>query len=396
MAMDHHITLRAACGDALECMNSDFRGRRRPGNTYNGLAKALERQTDAIVPIVKTSLRDEVRRRLSRMATTAGWRLFAVDGSKEELPRTRDHEQTFGVADNGIFPQAFITAVVELASGMAWDWRIGPADASERAHLAEMIPDLPTDALLLADGAFVGYATWSTLNAAGKSFLIRVGGNVHLIEKLWPDAKVRIEDRAVWVWPRNVRGDAPPLRLRLIRVGRGEKAVYLLTNVLDEKRLSKKDAGEIYKKRWGVEIFYRTLKRTFDYVKARCKASRRARIELDWAMIAMTISTMIGIDALTRRRIKPNRLSPALLLEALRAALHQQTPRSPKAALRKFRQRLGTCLNDTYQRKRSKRSRVQRHTKSTPNTHILKPPNIRAATPNEKQRARKWIQPQPA
>ena len=390
MAMDHHVTLRAACGDAFKCMKNDFCGRRRPGNTYNGLVKALERQADAIVPIVKAGLRDEMRRRLPRIAKTAGWHLFGVDGSKDELPRTRDHERTFGVADNGVFPQAFITAVVELDTGLAWDWRIGRADASERQHLAEMIPDLPTEALMLADGAFVGYPTWSKLNAAGRSFLIRVGGNVHLIEKLWPDVKVRVEDRTVWVWPKNVRGDAPPLRLRLIRVGRGEKAVHLLTNVLDEKRLSKQDAGKIYRKRWGVEIFYRTLKRTFDYVKARCKASRRVRIELDWAMIAMAISTLIGVDALTRRCIQPNRLSPAQLLEALRAALHQETLQSARTVLRKFRQRLGTCVNDTYQRKRSKQSRVLRHTKSTPDHHVLKPPNIRNATPDEKANARKW------
>lgn len=40
----------------------------------------------------------------------------------------------------------------------------------------------------------------------------------------------------------------------------GPQAVYLLTNVLDSRGLSKKAAGNIYRKRWGVETFFRFFK----------------------------------------------------------------------------------------------------------------------------------------
>jgi hypothetical protein len=125
------------------------------------------------------------------------------------------------------------------------------------------------------------------------------------------------------------------------RVGSGKKAVHLLTHVLDPGRLSKRTAGEIYRRRWGVELFYRTLKRTFGYVKLRSKAGRRARLELEWGLIAMMITTMIGIDALTRRR--------------------------------------------------PKKSRLTRGAKNTPKTHCLKPPIVRKATPKERERARELL-----
>ena len=389
MALNHHIPLRAACGDALSCMSADFRRQHRVGRTYNGLAKALERQANEILPLVKSSLRRHVRKRLRRIPDTAGWTLLAVDGSKEELPRTRDHERVFGIADNGVVPQALVTAITEVRTGLPWDWRIDRGRAAEKEHLIQMATALPKEALLLADSNFVGYPIWSQLNRLNKSFLIRVGGNVHLIAKLWPELHVRVEDRTVYAWPKTCQRTAGPLKLRLIRVGRGKKAVYLLTNVLESTRLTKKAAGEIYRLRWGVELFYRTMKRTFDYAKLRSKASRRARIEMEWALVTMTITTLIGIDVLTRRRLNPARLSPAQLLETLRTSLHRPATKTSRTALSQLRRNVAAGLKDTYQRRRSKKSRVRRHTKTTPTTHLLKPPLIRDATPNECRIARK-------
>jgi hypothetical protein len=66
-----------------------------------------------------------------------------------------------------------------------------------------------------------------------------VGGNVRLMTELWPEAHTRRERDIVYVWPKQARKTSAPLKLRLIKVGSGTKAVYLLTNVLDSHRLSK-------------------------------------------------------------------------------------------------------------------------------------------------------------
>ncbi len=385
MALDADGPLQGRFEHARACLED---GRCRPGTTYNGLLKALERQQDRVLPIVKTQLRAQVRRRLTRIDPTAPWLLLAVDGSKEELPRTRDHERVFGIADNGIFPQAFVTAVVEVHTGLLWDWRIDRARASEKKHLMAMIGELPQDALLLGDGGFVGLPIWSKLNAHGQPFLIRVGGNVRLITDLWPEATIRQRRDIVYVWPTAKRKTSPPLRLRLIKVGRGSKTVHLLTNVLDSRRLSKKAAATIYRKRWGVELFYRTLKRTLGRAKLRSKAARRARIELEWTLIALMIATLLGIDALVKRRRDPRKLSPAQLIRTLRDALRygNSRRRSTRAALERA---LGDCLRDSYCRRRSKQSRHRRTTTSTP-AKRLQPPIVCPATPEERQHALKY------
>jgi hypothetical protein len=385
MALDGNRTLEGRFQHARTCMKYDYRGERRTGATYNGLLKALERQQNTVLPVVKRELRGHVRRRRKHIDPTGRWCLLAVDGSKEDLPRTHDHETTFGIADNGIYPQAFITAIVEVHTGLLWDWRIDHARASEQQHLLDMIPDLPDDALLLADAGFVGLPIWEKLNAQGTPFLIRVGGNVHLLTHLWPQTQTRQERGIVYAWPYAARKDTPPLRLRLIKVGSRRKAVYLLTNVLDPRHLSKEAAGAIYRKRWGVEVFYRTFKRTLGCAKLLSKAARRARIEFEWTLVAMAIMTLLGIDALVERRRDPRRFSPARAICMLRDAVQREP-----SSCRRLPWGLGQCLTDIYTRRRSKRSRHRIVTANTP-TMRLRPPVVRPATAKEQRQALKYI-----
>jgi hypothetical protein len=390
MTLDRGCPLNMRFEDARACLAGDFVRSRRVGRTYNGLVKALERQSGSVLPVLKRDLRRQAKERLSRLRKTMKWLLLAVDGSKEDLPRTKDQEKVFGIADNGMVPQALMTTIVEVRTGLPWDWRIDRGRGSEKDHLVQMASDLPANALLLGDGNFVGFPIWSRLHGDGKDFLIRVGGNVHLITRLWPDAETRYERDIVYAWPKGRQSESPPLMLRLIKVGRGRKAVYLLTNVLDSKRLSQCDAGAIYRLRWGVELFFRTLKRTLGYAKLQSRAGRRARIELEWALITMMITTMMGIDAASQRRIDPGRLSPAHLIRTLRTFLLRDAGQNLSKGRAALPRALASSLKDNYRRRKPKRSRYRPQTKNTPKPLVLKPPQIRRATTKEQELARQY------
>lgn len=386
MALEGFQTLGDRCRQALECLDSDLTRGRRVGRTYNGLIKALARQEE-LVPTIRDGLRKRVRALLESIPRSSGWMLLAVDGSKEALPRTEDNEERFGIGDNGAVPQAFITAIVEVHTGAPWDYRIGPANADEKQHLIQMIDRLPEEALVLADRNFVGHEVWSKLDKAGRSFLIRVGGNVTLRTGLYPESVLERRGDIVYVWPRGRQDDAAPLRLRLIRVGSKSSPVYLLTNVLDRKRLSKRAAGAIYRTRWGVELFYRTFKRTMGLVKLRSRAGHRAALELEWALIAATIAVLIGTESLEAGRKDPRRMSPAAVLRALRSVTRRcgkdaaRTGRSLRAALK-------GATRDLYRRRVKKASRHRPVTKATPKHLGGQPPRLREATPHERALAR--------
>jgi hypothetical protein len=111
-------------------------------------------------------------------------------------------------------------------TGLPWDWRIGPYDSSERAHMIEMLGDLPANAMVVADAGFVGYEYWKAIRDSGRHFVVRVGGNVKLLKRL---GVARESHQTVYLWPDNdAKKNQPPLVLRLIVVHDGKQAWYLV------------------------------------------------------------------------------------------------------------------------------------------------------------------------
>lgn len=337
------------------------------GRSFNGLLKATERLADLGMPAIKKRLRQRAVKILQDERTTGGWLLLAVDGSKEVLPRTRSNEQEFGIADNGLGPQAFITTIVSLGTGMALCWRIGEARSSERHHLADMLEELPEGALVVADAAFIGYPLWKQLESSHVAFLVRVGGNVSLIANLFHECRTEIQpgSQIVHVWPAYLRKDQPPLKLRLITIRTNNSSMYLLTNVLDEKRLSVELAGEIYRRRWRVELFYRTLKQTHGHWKLRSHRASRAMVEMDWIMTTLMVLAMAAASAARRAHQDPCRISPAAVLKVARRALRALPP-TPRSGSLTLIQQLGQSLKDCYVRQKPKGSRVALRTRNRP------------------------------
>lgn len=139
-----------------------------------------------------------------------------------------------------------------MGLGLPWDYRVGPGTASERTHLKQMVPDLPAEALVVADAGFVGYALCQRLLRHGRHFLLRVGGNITLLKDLGYYHEER--DGLVYLWPQGHRR-CRPLVLRLIVLPHGKQDVSLLTDVLDPAQLTDEEAATLFGMRWGEEVF---------------------------------------------------------------------------------------------------------------------------------------------
>jgi len=159
-----------------------------------------------------------------------------------------------------------------------------PSGASERDHLVAMVPELPAQALLVADAGVVGYDLRQTLLAAGYHFGMRVGANVRLLRQLgW----TREYAQVVYVWPdAAARKQQPPLVLRLVVVQDGQHRVYLVTD-LPKTRLNNRQGAAVYGARWGVEVFFRTFKQTLGCRNLRSRSARNAQLELEWALVGL-------------------------------------------------------------------------------------------------------------
>lgn len=292
--------------------------------TYTAFMNALTRYAE----LFQDRLRDRYQFLAEEVGgdrfRTRGWVLIGFDGSRVTAPRTESNERAFCAPNYGQGtrakygkkkskgmrrrrnqenppqaqkPQAWITMMWHMGLRLPWTWRLGPSNSSERDHVKDMLEheDFPDNTLFCGDAGFTGYPLWSAIvNAPGQHFLVRVGANVNLLSEQ-ADVKT-CGGGVVLCWPKGrMNSGEPPLRLRLVRVTVGKTNMWMLTSVLDKRKLSKKQIVKFYKMRWGMEVEYRGLKRTIDKHTLRCRNSDRLLVELDWSIRGMAVAELIAL-----------------------------------------------------------------------------------------------------
>ena len=367
--------------------------------SYQAFVKMLVRWTGELVPAIQVSLRRCLPEKFPDCWKIYGFILFGVDGSRIELPRTQSHEQAYsstrktkkrkskktGKSRNKAHsrkansPQLWLTTLWHVVTGLPWNWRSGPADSSERAHLLEMLGTLPALAMVVADAGFVGYEFAKAILDSRRHLLIRVGSNIRLLRKL---GCARESGNTVYLWPDTAaRKNLPPLMLRLVVVHNGKHPVYLLTNVLSSNRLSDSQVVELYRRRWGIELFYRHFKQTFQKRKLRSSNAENARIELEWSLVGLWSMGFYTLIEARRVDTAPSKLSVARMLKAFRRTMKDY--RHPAEHGWRLRRVLQRAVIDSYVRQnKTSRHYPRKKQESPPGCPIIK-----VASPQQVARA---------
>jgi hypothetical protein len=323
--------------------------------SYQAFVKLLKRHSARLLMVLIEALQRRMREALAESYRVAGYLAFGVDGTRIDLPRTLANEQAFGTAHcrtrrrgrrrradrkKAAAPRIWLTTFWHLGSGLPWSWARGASDSSERDHARDLLAWLPERSLLTADAGFVGYEFWQALVEAGHDFLIRVGANVRLPREL---GYFREGLDRVYLWPdRQARRGRPPMVLRLVVAHDGKHPVYLVTSVLAKTALSDRQLVELYRARWGVEIFYRSFKRTFGRHKLRSTSPAGALLELDWSLAALWAACLYAKRQQGEAGEDLARTSIAGVLRILRRALRD--------SLLPLAQQLAGALVDAYPR----------------------------------------------
>lgn len=367
--------LQECFASAREVVVSMYSSRRRPGETLAGFLEALESHSARWLSIVVASLRRRVIALSGRHWRLGPWVVMGADGSRVECPMTADNEKSLGCAGKTkTAPQLFVTTLYHVATGLPWGWLRGRGDSSERGQLWRLLKDLPARTLLLMDAGFPYYALLRALMKRGHDFIVRVGGNVTLLRELGWD--VRQDGQTVYLWPRAQRRH-PPLVLRLVKVATAGKAMYLLTSVRDGRQLTDSQVAELYRMRWGVEVMYRTFKRTLEHHTMRSDTPRRAKGELDWYLVGLWMLGLVTLEAMGPRRRLARRWSAAGAIRCVRAAMRNARRPRRRGGLRRH---LARAVRDDYVRTRPRKARhyPRRKTEKPPD-----PPKIRTASREE-------------
>lgn len=359
------------------------------GESYSGFTQALLRETPRMLPALQQRFRQAMQAFPQRYWTCAGWAAFAVDGTRQEAPHTAANEADLGCAGKEkTAPQVFITTVWHLGLGLPWDFRVGPGTDSERHHASEMVEQLPPRALLVADAGFVGYALCRQVLRSGRSFLLRVGGNIRLLKELGYYQRERGDIVYLWPTKRQFGARHKPLVLRLIRLRQRKQIVYLITDVLDQRELSNAQAKRLYRMRWDEEVYHRSYKQTLCRRKLLSRTAATCMVESQWALLGLWLLGLISVSAITAGHGDPKAWSVAESRDLVREALRNERPRRRgRVPLRKL---LAQAVKDHYHRKSDKTARnYPRKKKEKPPG----PPKIESAKQTEIRRAAR-LEPQ--
>ena len=331
------------------------------------------------------------------------WLPLAVDGSRFTTPRTASNERAFAAKNYGkgkqsrsrakwknkkkrskklsapVKPQIWLTLVCHMGLKLPWCWKTGPSNASERDHLVELLQtqDFPVNTLFCGDAGFTGYEFWNSIIQQDHSFLVRVGANVRLLKDL---GHARQRDDIVCLWPNaSARKKQPPIIVRLIEIKNELGSMYLVTNVLDERKLSIAALKRLYPLRWGIELHFRAVKQTYGSGNLRSRNAAHAIVELEWSLIALTMIQLLSIREQVKIDIPPKQASVAQAIAAIRHAIDTWNEAVPKSSSMKSQLRGATKVQ--YKRTKSKTARYQPNIKEKPSTSG---PKIVKASANQK------------
>jgi hypothetical protein len=265
--------------------------------------------------------------------------------------------------------------------GVPWAWRLGKGTASERLHLVQMLGLLPKAALLVADAGYFGFDLAWQLVQANVSFLIRMSSNV----KLYTQENVvldRFREGLVYYFPAQKSEHELPLRLRLIRVRAKKKKndVWLLTNVLESKRLPVAVAATFYRWRWENEGQFRAYKRTLAKVKMMSRTVRLVHREAEGALLSLQLMLAQGALAMPQRKSRDG-VEPVCSPRKVLLAIRQELSGMLRRGHAKYFARLQQAQRERRKRKSAKATRVwPRRTPYKP----PKPPQLLKLTDKQK------------
>ena len=221
-----------------------------------------------------------------------GFRAFAVDGSKLNLPRELVQEGYTPPSPQAHYPQGLLSCLYQIGRRLPCDFALHPHRDERRAALQHLAALGPGD-LVVYDR---GYYSFALLQA-------HTDRQVAAVFRLKRNASGRVRDfvagsscdEVVSVEPtetahcRLPAADLTPCRLRLVKYAINNTVYALGTTLLDAKRYPAAELADLYHGRWSVEELYKISKELLEIESFHSRSERTVKQELyaHFTLIAM-------------------------------------------------------------------------------------------------------------
>ena len=220
------------------------------------------------------------------------WRghpVFAVDGSKLNLPRPLLHNGYRTPSPSSHYPQGLLSCLYQLRARLPIDVDLS-SHANERAAALTHLPALRPGAVVVYDCGYYSFLMLHDHVLRGLHTVFRVQSNASALVADFVQSQRT--DELVTVWPSDeARSQQPqaalrPVRARLVKYTAGGTEYYLMTTLLHRQHYPVPALSDLYHARWGIEELYKVVKRLVGLEPFHAQSERGVRQEL-WAACSL-------------------------------------------------------------------------------------------------------------
>ena len=264
-----------------------------------------------------------------------GHRVTVVDGSTLTAPDTAENQKAFPQQRSQKpgcgFPTLRLVALLSLATGMLTAWVTGSLHLHELSLLQSLWENLRPGEVLVGDR---GFGNWGLLAQCVQSHIhgvfrvkghcrsdFRRGQRLSKTERLvhWykPKERARTISSEQWALLPAV------LTLRLVRCrvsfrGFRTRQVTMVTTLLDSTQYPPSALGQLYLRRWAMELALRNIKTTLQMDYLSCKTPENLDREIRLHFLLHNLVRWLMLEAARRHRVSLDRISFAGSLAATR------------------------------------------------------------------------------
>jgi hypothetical protein len=267
-----------------------------------------------------------------------GRRVYLFDGSTVSMPDTTANQDAYPQHDSqraGLgFPMARIAAIFSLSCGTILDLgvcRYAGKGQGELSVFRRLMGFFRPGDVVLSDRL---YCTWRELldlqkqgvHAVSQLQVMRkadfrkgkrLGKGDHIVQ--WPKpTTIRSVD---WPTYRDLPDSITVRECRVIigQAGFRNKAIIVVTTLLDPEEFTKEEIAVLYRARWNAELDLRSVKTTMQMEVLRCKTPELVRKEIWTHVLAYNLIRTVMAQAASEHSLQPRAISFKGAMQTLEA-----------------------------------------------------------------------------
>jgi hypothetical protein len=237
-------------------------------------------------------------------------RIYAVDGSKLNLPRQLMAYSYETPSAKSYYPQGLMSCLYRLKSKIPMDFEL-VSHNNERTVALNHLNVLKKDDVVVYDRGYFSYFMLYSHYKRGIHAIFRLKNGAHaMIDEFITSMDT---DRTIMIVPslerqKKIRKEHPeidfmPISLRLIKYRVSETTYIIGSTLIDPQQYKIEDFSDVYHSRWGIEELYKVSKVLIDVEDFHSQSERGIKQELFAHFVIITLS-----------RIFANQTDDALLL----------------------------------------------------------------------------------